>query len=119
MHAKKKTEKPLKWFILPNESYKGTSSSTSTRVRSLTRRPLPNAGGLKSSVMTALIKAMSSRAGDENSEAVTVIERQSATLVSNPYSFFALRALSAADGNIVLGLVDSLGHFSVPLFLPG
>jgi len=22
MHEKKKTEKPLKWFILPNESYK-------------------------------------------------------------------------------------------------
>ena len=61
---------------------------------------------------------MSSRAGDENSEAATAIERQSATLVSNPCSFFAL-TLSAADGNIVLGLVDSLGHFSVPLFLPG
>lgn len=81
MHAKRKTEKPLESFILPNESYKWDFILDKYAVEEPDREAITEHRGLKGSVMTALIKTVSSRVGDENSEAAAAIERQSATLV--------------------------------------
>jgi len=90
MQAKEKLEKPLKWFALPNESYKWDFILESTSLRTLSKRLPAKAGVLNSSLRMALTRTTSSRTRDENNKTATTIERQSNTLFSrNPLIFLS------------------------------
>jgi len=116
MQAKEKLEKPLKWFVLPNESYKWDFILESTSLRTLSKRPLPKAWGLNNSLMMALTRTTSSRTRDENNETATIIERQSNIFFAQRTHFCFELGRSAPDGSTFFALSIRLDRSSLASF---
>ena len=77
MFAKEEQEKPLKWFILPNESYKWDFILEKCVIENSQQEVVPDSVGTKQPVDDGFDKDYIVTKKSENDEIATTIERQS------------------------------------------
>ena len=77
MFAKEEQEKPLKWFILPNESYKWDFILEKCVIENSQQEVVPDSVGTKQPVDDGFEKDYIVTKKSENDEIATTIERQS------------------------------------------
>ena len=85
MFAKEEQEKPLKWFILPNESYKWDFILEKYVIENSRQEVVPDSVGTKQPVDDGFEKDYIVTKKSENDEIATTIEQQSNMYFSSAF----------------------------------